>query len=371
MKIITIVGARPQFIKAAMVSRAIIKYQQSGHRPVEEKILHTGQHFDANMSGVFFDELHIPAPVWQLRSDYTSHAVMTAHMLVEIERILSTECPDYVLVYGDTNSTLSGALAAAKLHIPVVHVEAGLRSFNKQMPEEINRVLTDHMADILFCPTFVAVRNLKNEHITRHVYHVGDVMYDAALSFGKLAEEKSTILSSSRLTPKQFYLCTVHRAENTDHRERLNGIIRAMIEVATPDRPVIWPLHPRTKNYLKKYDLFDLVCQAPGLKCIEPLNYLDMVMLEKHALTIFTDSGGIQKEAYFHRTPCITLRDETEWVETIEAGWNQLAGYQTATILSCLNRQTVKHDIEEYGEGDASDKIVEHLMSMQKSDGLY
>jgi UDP-GlcNAc3NAcA epimerase len=361
VKIITIVGARPQFIKAAMVSRAIIKCRQSGYCNIEEKILHTGQHYDANMSSIFFDDLNIPSPTWQLQSDYTSHAQMTAHMLVEIERILTDEHPDYVLVYGDTNSTLSGALAAAKLHIPVVHVEAGLRSFNKQMPEEINRVLTDHMADILFCPTFAAVQNLKNENITGHIYHVGDVMYDAALSFGKLAEKTSVIIPSLQLTPKQFYLCTVHRAENTDNRERLTGIIRAMIEIATPDYPVILPLHPRTRNCFEKYQLSEWIHQNPGLKLIDPLNYLDMVMLEKQAATIFTDSGGIQKEAYFHRTPCITLREETEWVETIGAGWNQLAGYQTANILSCLNRQIPKRDIGEYGDGHASDKIVEHF----------
>lgn len=362
MKIITIIGARPQFIKAAMVSRAIIHHNHTSSISIEEKILHTGQHYDENMSHIFFSELEIPQPVWHLQCDHSSHAKMTANMLVEIESILISEQPDYVLVYGDTNSTLAGALTAAKLHIPVIHVEAGLRSFNKQMPEEINRIMTDHASTYLFCPTLAAVQNLRNENIINNVYHVGDVMYDAALSFGQVAEKTSTIISSLQLTPKRFYLCTIHRAENTDDQERLTGIIQALTEIATPDFPVILPLHPRTKIYLEKYGLNLCLAANPAIKQIAPLNYIDMVMLEKQAAVILTDSGGIQKEAYFHRTPCITLRTETEWIETVSAGWNQLAGYQTQDILSALQQESSKSNINEYGDGHAANKIIELLI---------
>jgi UDP-GlcNAc3NAcA epimerase len=332
MKIITIVGARPQFVKAAMVSRAIINHNRSNHAHMEELILHTGQHYDDNMNAVFFEKLAIPRPAWHLDCGGGSHAEMTARMLIEIEKVLQANRPDYVLVYGDTNSTLAGALAAAKLHIPVVHVEAGLRSFNRMMPEEINRVLTDHIAEYLFCPTFAAVDNLMKEGITTGVVHSGDVMYDAALTFGRIAEQTSVMLASLQLVSKQFYLCTVHRAENTDNRERLSQILQALNEIARPDCPVILPLHPRTKKAITDRQ----IQSNEALRLIEPVDYLDMVMLEKHAKTILTDSGGIQKEAYFHRTPCITLRDETEWVETITSGWNQLAGCRSENILRCL-----------------------------------
>jgi UDP-GlcNAc3NAcA epimerase len=362
MRIITIIGARPQCIKAAMVSRAIINHNRFGDNRIEEKILHTGQHYDENMSRIFFQKLEIPQPVWQLECGHGSHAEMTARMLVEIEKILSENRPDYVLVFGDTNSTLAAALAAVKLHIPVVHVEAGLRSFNKRMPEEINRILTDHISGYLFCPTFAAVQNLQNEGITEGVFHIGDVMYDAAVTFGKIAEATSSVLQDLQLMPKQFYLCTVHRAENTDNQERLTSIIRALTEIAKPDCPVIVPLHPRTKLYLAKYELYAMLATHPDVRLIEPVDYLDMIMLEKQAAAILTDSGGVQKEAYFHRTPCITLRDETEWVETVAAGWNQLAGCQTEKILHCLNANTSKTAIQEYGDGDASTKIIEILM---------
>lgn len=362
MKIITVIGARPQFIKAAAVSRAIISHNQMNNLKIEEKIIHTGQHYDENMSRIFFKDLRIPEPSWQLKCDHGSHAKMTAHMLAEIEPVLISEQPDYVLVYGDTNSTLAGALTAAKLHIPVIHIEAGLRSFNKQMPEEINRIMTDHVSSFLFCPTFAAVQNLRNENITQNVFHVGDVMYDAACTFGRIAEKNSTILSSLQLIPKQFYLCTIHRAENTDNPERLSGILEAMLKIASKDYPVILPLHPRTKAYLEKYKLNTLMAENKYIKMVEPLNYPDMIILEKQAKTIFTDSGGIQKEAYFHRTPCITLREETEWIETVQAGWNQLAGYQTEKIIACLNHQTPKSNIKEYGDGHASEKIIELLM---------
>ena len=366
MKIITIAGARPQFVKAAMVSRAIIRHNRNNNAPVEEYILHTGQHYDNNMNAVFFEKLEIPRPAWLLDCGGGSHAEMTARMLVEIEKVLQENRPDYVLVYGDTNSTLAGALAATKLHIPVVHVEAGLRSFNRQMPEEINRVLTDHISSFLFCPTYTAVRNLKQEGITDGVSHVGDVMYDAALAFGKIAEQTSAILSSLRLETKQFYLCTVHRAENTDDHERLSQIIQALIEIARQDCPVIMPLHPRTRKFLDTWHLSSEIASNKALRLIDPVDYLDMIMLEKHAKTILTDSGGIQKEAYFHRTPCITLRDETEWVETITAGWNQLAGYRKEHILFCLENSLQQTEIEEYGNGNAADKIIQILLDERK-----
>jgi UDP-GlcNAc3NAcA epimerase len=363
MKIITIVGARPQFVKAAMVSRAIINRNRNGNTPIKEDILHTGQHYDNNMNAVFFDKLGIPRPAWILNCGGGSHAEMTAGMLVEIEKVLQENRPDYVLVFGDTNSTLAGALAAAKLHIPVVHVEAGLRSFNRQMPEEVNRVLTDHVSSWLFCPTYAAVQNLKQVGITSGVMHVGDVMYDAALTFGKIAEQTSTILSSLKLKTKHFYLCTVHRAENTDDKERLSQIISALVEIARSECPVILPLHPRTKKNIEMWQIDSIIASNEALRLIEPVDYLDMIMLEKHAKTILTDSGGIQKEAYFHRTPCITLRDETEWVETITAGWNQLAGYRKENIINCLENKLQQTEIDEYGDGHAADKIIQTLLS--------
>ena len=360
MKIVTVIGARPQFIKAAVVSRAIAAHNQINDKlKLKEYILHTGQHYDQNMSKVFFRQMGLKDPDRQLHcGGITSHAKMLAEMLTGIEKALLAYSPDYVLVYGDTNSTLAGALAASQLHIPVIHVEAGLRCFNKAMPEEMNRILTDHLASLLFCPTHQSVRNLAKEGITKGVFFTGDVMYDATLSFGKEAEEKSTILSALGLQPKKFHLCTVHRAENTDNPDRLYQIMMALVHIATPDYPVIFPLHPRTGFYLKNYNLHATVAANSSLRLIDPVDYLDMVMLEKNAATIFTDSGGIQKEAYFFRTPCITLRDETEWTETVEAGWNQIAGYQTDKILECLTNNPEKSEIADYGDGHAAEKII-------------
>lgn len=359
MKIITIVGARPQFIKAAMVSRAIHAYNESHNKTIEELLIHTGQHYDEAMSRVFFEEMNIPSPTWQLNCGNSSHGAMTGRMLEEIEQILLSAKPDYVLVYGDTNSTLAGALAATKLHIPVAHVEAGLRSFNKAMPEEINRILTDHIASKLFCPTHGAVELLRKEGITEGVSHVGDVMYDAAITFGKIAEQKSSIIRSLGLKEKSFRLCTVHRAENTDDAERLTGILSALDEIATAECPVILPLHPRTKLCIERHGI---AISNPYVRIVPPVSFLDMILLEKYALTILTDSGGIQKEAYFHKTPCITLRDETEWVETVAAGWNQIAGYKREDILKCLtNMPEKRQEISDYGIGNTSQKIVELL----------
>lgn len=359
IRIITIVGARPQFVKAAMLSRAISMRNKEG-MSFEEKLIHTGQHYDENMSRVFFHEMGILKPTWQLHCGNHTHGAMTGQMLMDIEKILIDNQPDYVLVYGDTNSTLAGALAASKLHIPVVHVEAGLRSFNKAMPEEINRILTDHISSILCCPTQTAVQNLHKENITKGVYHVGDIMYDAALLFGKEAEQRSTILQTLGLSPKEFLLCTVHRAENTDSQERLCQIAQAWTEIAASKRIVI-PLHPRTRIYLEKYNLLATLQQQSNILFTDPLGFLDMVMLERNARIILTDSGGIQKEAYFHKTPCITLREETEWTETIESGWNQLAGFHAKDIIKCLSTSNDRKEIQEYGDGNTAQKILDLL----------
>ena len=361
MKIVTIVGARPQFIKAAMVSRAILEHNKNNSHKIQELLLHTGQHYDKNMSDIFFSGMGIPQPTWQLNCGSGTHGKMTGQMVIEIEQILMDTLPDYVLVYGDTNSTLAGALAASKLNIPIAHVEAGLRSFNKQMPEEINRILTDHMSSLLFCPTLAAVQNLRNEGIEEGVCPVGDVMYDAALSFGNIAESTSTILSDLTLKSKEFILCTVHRAENTDNEERIKQIIRALDTIGAETYPVVLPLHPRTRKSLEKFNLLETVEKHPGIIITEPLSFLDMVMLEKHAHTILTDSGGVQKEAYFHQTPCVTLRDETEWVETVNAGWNQIAGHKADSIIDCLNNVPQQKKIDEYGTGHAANTIVRLL----------
>lgn len=313
MKIVTILGTRPQFIKAAPVSKAL---RQAG---IQESILHTGQHYDEFMSQRFFDELGLPPADINLGVGSGGHGWQTGQMLAGIETVLLAEKPDWVIVYGDTNSTLAGALAAVKLHQRVAHVEAGLRSYNRHMPEEHNRVLTDHCADLLFCPTQTAVDNLHREGITAGVHLVGDVMYDAALQFGELAREKSTILAELNLAPKTYLLATIHRAENTDDPGRLESILEALSGL---EEPVIMPLHPRTQQKIVEYGL-----EVPerGLKLIPPVGYLDMLMLEQNARLILTDSGGVQKEAYFFRAPCLTLRNETEWPETVEAGWNRVA----------------------------------------------
>jgi UDP-GlcNAc3NAcA epimerase len=363
MKIVTIIGARPQFIKAAVVSRAIKEYNIGKEHGIEEYILHTGQHYDENMNHIFLDELGIKTPDCQLHcGGLANRNAMLAEMLTGIGKALLKYRPDGVLIYGDTTSTLAGALAASQLHMPVFHVEAGLRSFNKQMPEEVNRILTDHIASLLFCPTYKAIENLAKEGIAKGIFYTGDVMYDAALIFGKIAEAKSKILSSLGLQPGKFRLCTVHRTENTDNPERLTQIILALLEIATSDCPVIFPLHPRTKVYIDNYNLRATIATNKALRVIEPVGYPDMILLEKNAKTIFTDSGGIQKEAYFHRTPCITLRDETEWIETVEAGWNRIAGFNTEKIIECLAENPGRTEIKEYGDGHAAEKIINAIV---------
>lgn len=352
MKIVTVVGARPQFIKAATVSRAMAEQGDC-----VEVMIHTGQHFDANMSDVFFQELEIPKPAYSLGVGGGSHGQNTGRMIEAIEAVLIKECPDAVLVYGDTDSTLAGALAAAKLHVPIVHVEAGLRSFNRAMPEEINRKLTDHLSDLLLTPNQQGIQNLAHEGITgSHVINVGDVMFDAALYFGARADETSKILQALSLTPKAYWLATVHRQENTDDPLRLQRIFDGL---SRSPLKVVLPLHPRTRNRLADQG----IVMPANILIVEPLGYIDMVMLEKHAALIVTDSGGVQKEAYFHRVPCLTLRDETEWLELIDMGWNRLASPLSEDFFSAFEQEYVPGTAEgePYGDGQAAGRVVQSL----------
>lgn len=349
MKILTILGARPQFIKAAPVSRELRKNH-------DEIILHTGQHYDANMSDIFFEELNIPRPNYNLGVGSGSHGKQTGEMMIKIEEVTLKEQPDYVLVYGDTNSTLAGALVAAKLHIPVIHIEAGLRSFNKLMPEEVNRILTDHVSEFLFCPTDTAVNNLKNENITRNVFNTGDVMYDAVLYNKELANMKSTILKDHSLLKGEYLLITIHRAENTDDPEKMQSILNALSQI---DMTKIWPIHPRTKNKLMTYNI-DLE-NIPNLKVIEPVGYLDMLKLEANAHKIVTDSGGVQKEAYFMQVPCITVREQTEWIETLDNDANILVGTDETKIVNAILKKVQPEYRQLFGDGNAAVKIVKAL----------
>jgi len=358
VKIVTVVGARPQFIKAAAVSR-VIRDQYIGQ--IEELLVHTGQHYDANMSKVFFEDLDIPEPKFNLEISGAQHGAMTGRMLEGLENILIAEKPDWVLIYGDTNSTLAGALAAAKLHIPVAHVEAGLRSFNMKMPEEINRILSDRVSTKLFCPTQAAVDNLKAEGIANGVHNVGDVMYDVALFYKKVAAERSKIRQQLGIEGGPFALATCHRAENTDDTARLTEILKGLSAISR-EMPVILPLHPRTRKIIDQYGLQGLLDQ---IIVIEPLAFLDMVTLEQTASVILTDSGGVQKEAFFYGVPCITMRDETEWVETVELGWNTLVGASAAAIEQAFmeSKNITEPQAPVYGEGKAAQKILNNLMN--------
>ena len=360
MKIVTVVGARPQFIKAAAVSR-VIRDLFAGE--IEEVLLHTGQHFDENMSKSFFTDLDIPAPRYNLEISGGQHGAMTGRMLESVENALINEKPDWTLIYGDTNSTLAGALAAVKLHIPVAHVEAGMRSFNMRMPEEVNRIVADRVSSMLFCPTTTAVDNLSAEGITRGVHNVGDVMYDVALFYADRAQQQSQVLTHLDLMPGEYALATCHRAENTDDAGRLAGIIAGLAE-SSAQLPVVLPLHPRTRKLVEQCGLQHQLT-APLIVC-EPLAYLDMVVLERAAKMILTDSGGVQKEAFFYGVPCITMRDETEWVETVELGSNRLVGASSDKIISAVkdimqgNQNTVT--ATPYGQGKAAENIVSLLM---------
>lgn len=353
MKIVTVIGARPQFIKAAVVSRAIANTDG-----VDEVIVHTGQHFDSNMSDVFFEEMSIPHPQYNLNINGLGHGAMTGQMLEKIEEVLLKEKPNWVLVYGDTNSTIAGALAAKKLHIKVAHVEAGLRSFNIDMPEEINRILTDRISDILFCPTQTAVKNLQNEgyeNLDCDVKAVGDVMQDAALFYSGKSKKPEMEL------PKKFALCTVHRAENTDSPKRLKNIFAALEEISE-NTPVVLPLHPRTRGKLNtiNYDF-----QNSKIRFINPVGYLEMVWLLSNCKFVLTDSGGLQKEAYFFSKPCVTMRDETEWVELVENGFNNLAGADKKRIVELAeevsSNENLDFSMRLYGNGNAGKIIIENL----------
>ena len=360
LKFVTVVGARPQFIKAAAVSRAIVAHNgKKTDSTFEEKIVHTGQHYDENMSKVFFDELEIPRPDYNLDVGSGPHGEQTGKMLQKIEQVLVREKPGFVIVYGDTNSTLAGALAAAKLHIPVAHVEAGLRSFNRKMPEEINRILADHVSDLLFCPTEVAVNNLSNEGISNGVYQVGDVMYDSILFYAKKAKTiEQKILDQLDLNSKSYYLATIHRAENTDDSDRLRSIFDGFNNISVPECPTLLPLHPRTKKILSELGLVYSDC----VRIIEPVSYLEMIALEQNARVILTDSGGIQKEAYWFKVPCVTLREETEWVETVQSGWNIIVGTDGRSIINAASSADKLNDVCHktlYGNGDASNRICE------------
>ncbi len=405
MKILTILGARPQFIKAGAVSRAIKQYNSpiTNHQSlftnhsslITEIIAHTGQHYDKNMSDVFFEELHLPKPHYNLGVGGKSQGAMTGAMIIKLEEVMIKEKPDIVMVYGDTNSTLAGAITASKLHIPIAHVEAGLRSFNMKMPEEINRVLTDRVSSWLFCPTETAVENLKKEGFpfklsTNHhqlITNVGDVMYDAALYYKNFSKPPTSIVNPSThlpiYPPHQFILCTVHRAENTDDSNRLKAIFGALIEISK-DTPIILPLHPRTLNSLKQLlpKLYDSIFNntrlpmyssthlplhpSTHLLIIEPVGYLEMIWLLDNCSLVMTDSGGLQKEAFFFKKPCITLRNETEWVELIENGENVLVGADEEKIIEAYKKHqslfTNNYSLNLYGDGKASEKILRGLL---------
>ena len=354
-------GARPQFIKAATISRQLRDVYSND---ANEVIIHTGQHVDQNMSQIFFDQLYIPRPKYNLEIFGGSHGLMTGRMISEIENVLLTEKPDYVLIYGDTNSTLAGALAAVKLHIPIAHIEAGLRSFNMKSPEEINRILADRISALLFCPTTISVDHLKNEGIVKGVHNVGDVMLDAALFYAEHAKRYSTLLNHLSLTKGNYALFTCHRAENTDDIKRLKSILES-ISIIAKNIPVIFPLHPRTRKKIQLGNLNDFL---KNLIIIDPVPFLDMISLEKNAAVILTDSGGVQKEAFFYQVPCITLRDETEWTETVELGFNQLVGANFDQIIEAFENTKEntlrKNNVENiYGCGNAAEKICRYLLN--------
>ncbi len=368
MKLLTVVGARPQFIKAAVVSRAIARANEArrGLPALEERMVHTGQHYDDDMSEVFFRDLEVPRPAYNLGVGSGSHGRQTGRMLEAIEQVIERERPDCVLVYGDTNSTLAGGLAASKLRVPVAHVEAGLRSFNREMPEEINRVMVDHLSTHLFCPTEGAVHNLSGEGILRGVHRVGDVMYDSLLHNLERAKGRADILLRLGLSPRAYALATIHRAETTRDVGELRRLISCLGALGLP---VILPLHPRTRQALERDDAR---LELGELRLVSPVSYHDMLSLEQHARLVVTDSGGVQKEAFLLRVPCVTLRNETEWRETVEAGWNRLAGTDPAAVAEAIAASlahTPPSPESPYGVGRAGEAIVEVLLEELGSNG--
>jgi UDP-GlcNAc3NAcA epimerase len=356
LNILTVIGARPQFVKAAAFSRWV---REHGQGRIVEKIIHTGQHYDDNMSDVFFRDLDIPAPAYRFQVAGSTHGRMTGTMITEIEEVLMQEKPDCVLVYGDTNSTLAGAIAAVKLHIPIAHVEAGLRSANRKMPEEINRIVADQLAARLYCPSENAMRNLLREGISGGVLNVGDIMYDVALYYRNAAMERSNALSRFGVEPGNYVVSTIHRAENTDMPERLREICKG-IGLVSEKVPVILPLHPRTRKIVLQQDLMPLLGSAI---VTDPLSLIDFIRLQISAQVILTDSGGVQKEAYFYEVPCVTVRDQTEWTETIEAGWNRLTVPEALTIADITLKVEKPADPKRgiYGKGDTAQQIGEDL----------
>lgn len=356
MKIVTILGARPQFIKASVLSRKFAEFEE-----IEECIVHTGQHFNKNMSDIFFDEMGIPKPDYNLGINSLSHGAMTGRMLEQIEEVLQKEKPQWVLVYGDTNSTLAGALAAKKMGIKVAHVESGLRSYNMSMPEEINRILTDRISDVLFCPTDSAVENLRKEgfeNIDTRIVKTGDVMYDSVLHYGKMAAEKSNVLADNSLTSGNYVLTTVHRQENTDDLDRLKNIISTFEKIHT-DTKLVYIAHPRTKALLSKHGI------NPKFVLLDPVGYFDMLELLKNCKLVITDSGGLQKEAFFMHKPCVTVRDETEWVELVDYGYNIIAGNDPDRIINSYEsmvRKSINFTHNFYGDGNAASTIVTEIL---------
>ena len=379
MHILSIVGARPQFVKAAMVVEAVRAHNRRANvgAHICHTLVHTGQHYDHNLSDVFFQQMPLPKPKYNLGVGSGTHGAQTAKLLAGIEDVLLKDRPDVVVVYGDTNSTVAGALAAAKLGMKLAHVEAGLRSFNRAMPEEINRVVTDHLSDLLFCPTATAVKNLANEGVSRGVYLSGDVMLDAVLNFQHLAEKRSRILGKLGLAPSEYVLFTIHRAENTDPEENLGGILEFLANIA---EPVVFPIHPRTRNRMTELPRLRSLAanleHARQVRMIDPVSYLDMLALESHARVVMTDSGGVQKEAYFLGVPCLTLRKETEWTETLRGGWNRLVDAKSDETISLLASLWKKNgqcpssarNLKSFGAGKASEVLVQQLVEFMQAE---
>lgn len=376
-RIVTIIGARPQIIKSSAISRAIRKHFS---QEVEEIIVHTGQHYDANMSDVFFNEMQIPRPKYNLEVGSGSHGAMTAKMIDGLEKLFTEENPDAVVIYGDTNSTLAGAVAAAKIHIPVVHIEAGLRSFNKAMPEEINRIASDHMSTLLFTPTKTGLENLKREGFDSYihkkadvdhpnVYLCGDVMYDNSMYFSTISQQKSNILEDLKIVQNSYVLCTIHRDSNTDNSVNLTSIFSALIEISKQHHlSIVLPIHPRTRHKMKeqlKHDLYEEIMNNDAIKIIPPAGFIDIIALEKNARIIITDSGGLQKEAFFFEKPCVIMREQTEWIEIVENGNAILAGASQNEIINSADLLLKKNDYTYppfYGDGKAAEFIVSKII---------